>query len=191
MSSKHRLKDVILQLLDEHRLMTIATNRRDGWPQATMVGYVNDGFFLYCFIARNAQKHANILRDHRVSIAIGRDTTEPGDIKGLSLAGTAAEVTDPTEFEHVARLRLKRYPEYAALSLRSDGGARIAPRPQSSEVVLLRIAPQIFSVVDYSKGFGHSDLIAFSERDLDVHVESLQHRWDGAIDATPDGNVHD
>jgi hypothetical protein len=33
--------------------------------------------------------------------------------------------------------------------------------------------------VDYSKGFGHSDLIAFSERDLDLHLESVSHPWDG------------
>ena len=31
------LKSKILELLDQHRLMTIATNRLDGWPQATTV----------------------------------------------------------------------------------------------------------------------------------------------------------
>jgi hypothetical protein len=34
-------------------------------------------------------------------------------------------------------------------------------------------------VLDYSKEFGHSDLIAFSERDLELHIASLRHRWDG------------
>jgi hypothetical protein len=48
------IKRFILRLLDEHRVMTLATNRPDGWPQATMVGYVNDGFLQYCFVARNA-----------------------------------------------------------------------------------------------------------------------------------------
>ena len=37
------LKSKILELLNQHRLMTVATNRPDGWPQATTVGYVNDG----------------------------------------------------------------------------------------------------------------------------------------------------
>ena len=46
-------------------------------------------------------------------------------------------------------------------------------------VVLLRITPEVFSLVDYSKGFGHSDIVAFSDSDLDVHVASLAHRWDG------------
>jgi Pyridoxamine 5'-phosphate oxidase len=34
------LKSKILKLLDHHRLMTVATNRPDGWPRATTVGYV-------------------------------------------------------------------------------------------------------------------------------------------------------
>lgn len=179
---KPKLKDFILHVLDKHRVMTIATNRPDGWPHATMVGYVNDGFLLYSFIAPNTQKHGNILRDARVSITIGSDARQPLDIKALSLAGRASVVADQGEFDYVAELRLKRYPEYTALPppvVRGSTLSRIAPQPSSAGVVLLRIAPEIFSVLDYSKGFGHSDLVSFSERDLDLHVESLRHRWDG------------
>ncbi len=179
---KPRLKDVVFRLLNEHRVMSIATIRPDGWPQATMVGYVNDGFMLYCFVAPNAQKYANILRDPRVSISIGSDARQPLNIKGLSLAGRASAVADQGEFDYVSGLRLKRYPEYAVLPPPIfHGGAlsRIAPQPSLDGVVLLRIAPEIFSVLDYSKGFGHSDLIAFSERDLDLHIESLRHQWNG------------
>lgn len=177
-----RLKSLILRLLNEHRVMTIATNRPDGWPQATMVSYVNDGFLLYCFVARNTQKYANILRDPRISISIGSDAPQPLDIKGLSLAGIASMVTDQCEFDHVAGLRLKRYPEYAALPspvFREGAMLRISPQPAPAGVALLRIAPEIISVLDYSKGFGHSDLVTFSERDLDLHIDSLRHRWDG------------
>jgi general stress protein 26 len=141
MPAKPKLKDVILGILDEHRVMTIGINRPDGWPQATTVGYVNDGFLLYCFIARNTQKHVNIKRDPRISIAIGSDSGQPLDIKGISLAGKATEVTDQGEFDYVAGLRLKRYPEYAALPppiFREGDLSRIAPRPTRSGVVLLR-----------------------------------------------------
>jgi hypothetical protein len=41
------LKSKILELLNHHRLITVATNRPDGWPQATTVGYVNDGLTIY------------------------------------------------------------------------------------------------------------------------------------------------
>ncbi len=162
--------------------MTLATNRPDGWPQATMVGYVNDGYLLYCFVARNTQKYANILRDPRISLTIGSDAADPSEIKGLSLAGRAAEVTDRVEFEDVAKLRLKKYPEYAAASARlsSDANAqRLMPQPPPARIALLRIAPDIISVLDYSQGFGHSELVTFSERGLDVHIDSLRHRWNG------------
>ncbi len=175
-----RLKDIVIDVLNEHRIMSISTNRPDGWPQTTLVGYVNDGFLLYCFVARNSQKYANILRDPRVSIAIGSDVADPRDIKGLSLAAKDGVVADPAEFDYVSALRLKRYPEYATPSPPAGANSdalRIAPKPASEKVALLRIAPEIISVVDYSKGFGHSDLITFSERDLDLHIASLRHHW--------------
>jgi nitroimidazol reductase NimA-like FMN-containing flavoprotein (pyridoxamine 5'-phosphate oxidase superfamily) len=163
-------KDLILQILDGHRVMALGTNRPDGWPQVTQVGYVNDGFLLYCFVAPNSQKLANILRDPRVSIAIGSDASDPLEIKGLSLAARALAVTDQSELDRVIQLRLKRYLEHA--------GTPAPMRPLSPDVVLLRIEPEIFSVLDYSKGFGHSDLVTFSEHDLDVHIESLHHYWE-------------
>jgi general stress protein 26 len=186
-----RHKGLILKVLDEHRVMAIATNRPDGWPQATLVGYVNDGFLLYCFVARSSQKHANILRDPRVSVAIGSDAPRPLDIKGLSFAGTASVVSDPGEIEHISDLRLKRYPEYATVPppLAQTGTAQRISRRPSHDVILLRIAPDIISVLDYSKGFGHADLVTFSERDLDVHIGSHRHRWDDNVVA--DRSPHD
>jgi len=185
----HRMrpKDRILRLLNMHRLMTLATNRPDGWPQATLVGYVNDGFLLYCFVVRNSQKHANILRDSRVSVAIGEDAQRPFDIKGLSLAGRASVVADESELDYISELRLKRYPEYAAVppsAVREGATARIFRRT-STDMILLRIAPEIISVLDYSRGFGHTDLVTFSERDLDVLLASQRHRWDDNVIEDP------
>jgi general stress protein 26 len=179
-----RLKGLILRLLQEHRVMTMATLRPDGWPQATMVGYVNDGFLLYCFVARTTQKFANVQRDPRVSIAIGSDAADPLGVRGLSLAGHASEVDDNVEFGEIAALRLKKFPEYATLPAplaRQDGLLRIAPAPKTSAVALLRIAPDVISVLDYENGFGHSELVTFSERDLDVHLGTRSHPWN-AID---------
>ena len=181
-----KLKELVLRLLKEHRVMTIATNRPDGWPQATMVGYVNDGLTLYCFIARDSQKHANVLRDPRVSITIGSDASAPLDIQGLSLAGKAHVVDDIAEWSRVTALRLGRYPEYAALPppvFRGDALARIAPQPPKVHVILLRIEPEVFSVIDYSQGFGHSDLIEVSGRNLDRHIASARHHRHAATGA--------
>ena len=40
------MQDKILSILSRHGLMTLATNRPDGWPQATSVSYVHQGLFM-------------------------------------------------------------------------------------------------------------------------------------------------
>jgi nitroimidazol reductase NimA-like FMN-containing flavoprotein (pyridoxamine 5'-phosphate oxidase superfamily) len=144
-------KAQIVGILDAHRIMTIATNRPDGWPQATIVGYVNDGPVIHALIGRTSQKYENIARDPRVSIAIGGDTSDPMAITGLSMAARARVVTDPAQIERIASLLLERYPEYHAYSS--------SVRSNMETIAFLRIEPEIVSVLDYSKGFGHTDLV--------------------------------
>jgi hypothetical protein len=50
------IKRKILALLDQHRIMTIATLRPDGWPQTTTVGYANEGLTLYFLCGRIARR---------------------------------------------------------------------------------------------------------------------------------------
>jgi PPOX class probable F420-dependent enzyme len=165
---KQQFRSQIVALLDHHRIMTIATNRADGWPQATIVGYANDGLIIYVFVGRDSQKFGNITRDPRVSIAIGNDYTQPLQIKGLSLAGRVAVVEDPGEIDHAAGILLRRYPEY-----------KVMPRPDPAAVPLLRVTPEIVSILDYAKGFGHTDLVRVSEHDLAEHIEARRHHWAG------------
>jgi nitroimidazol reductase NimA-like FMN-containing flavoprotein (pyridoxamine 5'-phosphate oxidase superfamily) len=163
---KREFKRQIVELLNEHRIMTIATNRDDGWPQATVVGYANDGLVIYCFISRDGQKYANIKRDPRVSLAIAKDYPQPLQIRGLSIAAQAVEVTDQGEIDHAAEILLRRYPEY-----------KVMPRPKPAAVPMLRLTPEIVSVLDYSKGFGHTDLIRVTDNDLAEFVEARRHHW--------------
>jgi hypothetical protein len=83
------MEDKAVGILDENRIMAIATARPDGWPQATMVGYANDGILLYFIVSRLGQKFENIQRDDRISLAIGRDFHDPSSIKALSIAAYA------------------------------------------------------------------------------------------------------
>ena len=165
---KRQFKQQIIDLLDRHRIMTVATNRPDGWPQATVVGYANDGLIVYCLIARDSQKFANIARDPRVSLAIANDYPQPLQIKGLSMAARAVEAQDQGEIDHVAEILLRRYPEY-----------KVMPRPDPAAVPLMRITPEIVSILDYSRGFGHTDLLRVTDADLAEYVESRRHHWAG------------
>jgi nitroimidazol reductase NimA-like FMN-containing flavoprotein (pyridoxamine 5'-phosphate oxidase superfamily) len=163
---KREFKRQIVELLNDHRIMTIATNRDDGWPQVTTVGYANDGLVIYCFISRDSQKCANIKRDPRVSLAIAKDYPQPLQIRGLSIAAQAVEVTDQGEIDHVAEILLRRYPEY-----------KVMPRPNPAAVPTFRLTPEIVSILDYSKGFGHADLIRVTDNDLAEFVEARRHHW--------------
>ena len=72
-----------IEILNAHRIMAIATVRPDGWPQATMVGYANHDLLIYFVISRHSQKFANIAKDDRISIAVGRDFDDPMAIRAL------------------------------------------------------------------------------------------------------------
>jgi Pyridoxamine 5'-phosphate oxidase len=43
---EEEIRQNIITLLDQHRIMTIATLRPDGWPQATTAIYANEGLTL-------------------------------------------------------------------------------------------------------------------------------------------------
>ena len=144
------IKRKILTLLDQHRTMTIATLRPDGWPQATTVGYANEGLTLYFLCGPDSQKAANLARDDRVSLTIDHDTPQVMEITGLSMAARAQVVEVRTEAEKALRLLMLKYPQQSSLPL---------PMPTPEDVRIFRVTPMVISVLDYSKGFGHTDLV--------------------------------
>ncbi len=145
-----QIRQQILALLDQHRTMTLATLRPDGWPQATTVGYANDRLTLYFLCGPDSQKAANLARDDRVSLTIDHDTPQVMEITGLSMAARAQPVADPAETEKALRLLMAQYPQQAGLPL---------PMPTPADVRIFRVTPTVISVLDYSKGFGHTDLV--------------------------------
>lgn len=146
----------ILKLLDEHRLMSLATLRPDGWPQTTTVGYVSDGLNLYFMCGKDSQKAKNLTRDNRVSLTIDSDTSDPMAICGLSMAARTTPVTDQEQIRRTMLAMLpKKYPEYLKMMGQLD----------LSGVAVFRVSPEVISVLDYTKGFGHTDLVTVSASD--------------------------
>ena len=148
------IKRKILGLLDAHRIMTIATLRPDGWPQATTVGYVNEDLTLWFLCGLESQKAGNIAHDNRVSITIDHDTPDIMSITGLSMAARAHRVNDRAEAEKVLRMLPLKYPDAP-----SSMAQMTMPTPE--QVALFRIVPEVVSVLDYTQGFGHNDLVAW------------------------------
>lgn len=142
------MRTKILDLLARHNNMTIATIRPDGYPQATTVGYANDGLDIYFGCAEHSQKAINLALNNKVSIAIDRDYENWNEIQGLSLAGTASRVTDGNEIKKAGALFFAKFPQTADFSMEELLGT-----------VIFRVTPSVVSVLDYTKGFGHSDLV--------------------------------
>lgn len=146
-----QMRRKILALLDEHRIMTVATLRPDGWPQATTVGYASDGLTIYFLCGLDSQKAANLARDNRVSLTIDHDTDQVMEITGLSMAARAEPVLDREEGAKVLRLLMAKYSPQKEMPF-------AMPKPE--EVRIFRLQPVVVSVLDYTKGFGHTDLVA-------------------------------
>ncbi len=145
------IKRTVLDLLDRHRIMSVATLRSDGWPQATTVGFVNEGLRLYFLCGLDSQKAQNLARDDRVSLTINDDPADIMQITGLSMAGHARQVEDSAEAARLIALMPLRYPDSPPLPM---------AMPTPDQVRIFCVTPSIISVLDYRKGFAHSDLVA-------------------------------
>ena len=83
----------------------------------------------------------------RLSLAIDHDVTDPMAIRGLSMAARAYPVSDPAEMSRMLEMLVTKYPEYAF------------PKPKPEKILIFQVVPEVVSVLDYSKGFGHTDLV--------------------------------
>lgn len=160
------MKEKAVEILDANRLMAISTIRPDGWPQTTLVSYANEDILIYFVISRQGQKFANIKHDDRVSLVIGRDFHDPSSIKALSIAAHASEVTDPKQRGRAVELLLERHPALRRLE---------PPTPEHSAV--MRAKPDVITILDYSKGFGHSDILDVGAASITTMTAARDDDW--------------
>jgi nitroimidazol reductase NimA-like FMN-containing flavoprotein (pyridoxamine 5'-phosphate oxidase superfamily) len=142
------MHDKIVAILAGATDMTIATVRPDGFPQATTVGYVNDGVKIYFGTAGESQKARNIALCDKVSLTVTLPYDRWEEIQALSMGGRAARVTDRAEMARVGRLMLKKFPQ----------GADFGPE-EADSIALFSVSPVVVSVLDYREGFGRTELV--------------------------------
>ena len=135
-----------IEILNAHRTMTIATVRPDGWPQATIVGYANEGLSLYFLVYRASQKFQNMARDERVAITVGQEPIQLRDVRAVFAGCTVSEVTDLAQRSGAWMLLAQRHPQLTDL----------AP-PGTDEVATMVAECKYVSVLDYSQGIGHTE----------------------------------
>jgi len=138
----------IVSILDDAKDLTIAVNRADGFPQATVVSFVNDGLKIYFGCSKESQKFKNIARDARMSATITAPYGDWREIRGVSIGGRARLVDDEFELMRVSELMLRRFPKIAEFVNIGEPDA----------VAVFRLEPEVISLLDYAKGFGHTEL---------------------------------
>lgn len=135
------IQEQAITILNAHRVMAVSTVRPDGWPQTTIVGYVNDGLVLYFMISRDSQKFANIQRDNRIAVAIGQEPKDLMQLEAVYASARASEVTAPEQRKLAWRLMTKRHPNLADFVL-----------PGEDEAALMEARCEHLSVLDFHEG---------------------------------------
>jgi len=142
------LKANILDELERHHVMTLATIRPDGFPQATTVNYVHDGLTLYFAADAASQKAGNIKLNNKVSVAIASSAQDFYKLRGLSLSGLATRIVDEQEAQ-------KRSIELFRILPQSQ---RLVPG-NPKDLAVFAITPVAIALIDYASGFGKSYLL--------------------------------
>jgi len=133
----------ILAVLREGADLTLATLAADGAPHAVVVSYASDQFAIYFGCAPDSLKAQNITRDPRVAATITLPYKDWSEIRGLSLRGRARRL-DADAADQAGLLFLAKFSELAQFVSATPG-----------ELVLFELTPELMSLLDYRKGFGH------------------------------------
>ncbi len=142
-----KMEESVLDILQNHRILTLATLRDDGYPQANTVSYANDGLTLYFVTDATASKVKNISTCNKVSLTIDRDYADWSKIKGVSMGAIAEVMTNPEEIEKAMGLLMQKFPAFQEM-----------PEPEEPPAII-KITPEIVSVLNYEIEFGHTDLV--------------------------------
>lgn len=150
-------KRFIKNIINTQSDLTLATLREDGYPQANTVSYANDGLTIYFGTGRDSQKVKNIQHCDKVSLTIDPPYADLNEIKGLSMGGIGEVLADDSaESRRAIEILTKKYP--AVLDMPPPGGP--------GAVVFVKISPEVVSVLDYKKGFGHTELVRVDASEL-------------------------
>ena len=144
-----QIEQFILDILAGHNILTLATVRDDGYPQATTVTYANDGLKIYFLTGPECQKVHNIKHCNKVSLTIDREYEDWRQIKGLSMGGMAEVLSNPDEIEEAVICLEGKFPKIHEWVSTEEMGA----------AAFVKITPQVISVLNYEKGFGYTELV--------------------------------
>jgi uncharacterized protein YhbP (UPF0306 family) len=146
-------QQLALSYLQQHQVMTLATNGPDGlWAAA--VFYASAGFDLYFLSAGHTRHARNIAATPRIAATIQEDYADWTAIQGIQLAGVV------TQLSGMERLK--------AIGLYQAKFDFLAQAPEAIQAAFekvnwYRLRPYQLYFVDNSRGFGHRDEIRLDQ----------------------------
>jgi uncharacterized protein YhbP (UPF0306 family) len=143
---KNELKRIILQYLENHNTVSLATEK-EGLPHAATVFYVNIGFELF-FLSSPASRHAqNFLHNHQVSATINEDYSNWLLIKGIQ---------GILKNRGIAKTYVEKFPDVADFIFSPKKLAQAIAK-KVAKVEFYKLMPSKIYFINNELGFGHRD----------------------------------
>ena len=141
------LKENISKFLKNEPVITLATER-GGQPMTHPVVYASDGPVVYFITSPTSRKVENISKNPQVAYSVYRNTSDWLQTYSVQMEGKAYLVPDGEEKQKALGLIMEKFP------MMKDMGS-------DSDQALVKVEPGTCRLADYSKGFGHVDIIEY------------------------------
>jgi uncharacterized protein YhbP (UPF0306 family) len=145
-----QLKRQILQYLEAHNTMTLATCS-EAVPWAATVFYASDDLSLYFFSAPESRHCQNLAVNARVAVTVQEDYKDWRQIKGVQLEGRVSLVDSMIEKAKALAVYGRKYPE--VLKLFTDPASGVFYKA-FLKVKFYRVTPEKVFFIDNAQGFG-------------------------------------
>jgi PPOX class probable F420-dependent enzyme len=129
-TTQANVEPTIAKYLSDHRVGVLATNRRTGAPQQTLIAYQFDGNDLAISVRGFSQKAKNLRRNPDASLAVIDGSTQ------LIVRGAVTIIEDEAEVLRLNQQRMRQ------ISTRRETDEELAERLRREQRVLLLLKPE-------------------------------------------------
>jgi len=153
------LKRQILDYMESHNTMTLATCRDDA-PWAATVFYASEDLRLYFFSAPDSRHCQNLAANGKVAVTIQEDYHDWRKIKGIQLEGRVAAVDSFVEKARAMAAYARKYPDVMKVFANPASGALYQA---FLKVRFYCVVPEKVFFIDNEQGFGKRRELAVAE----------------------------
>ncbi len=142
------VKKKIVDYLNTHNIMTLATVQPDGLPSVRTLEYASDGATVYFATFKSSRKVRDIQQKPQVAYTVDEDYKDWMTIQGVMIEGVATILSDPAAMGQAAQVYIAKFPF-------------VANFPPNPDLIFVKVEPVTGHYHDYTKGFNHSDVLSF------------------------------